>query len=84
MEPDLCPPYWPRLIWWLIHHPHGGPGPIDKQLFNRLDAQYAAVAVAGLATHLSDKRVGEDVGNLVASLASDPMPAFGQLTAVAR
>ena len=84
MEPDLCPPYWPRLVWWLIHHPHGDRGPIDKQLFNRLDAQYAAVAVAGLATHLSDKRVGEDVGNLVAPLASDPMPGFGQLTAAAR
>jgi hypothetical protein len=83
MEPDTCPPYWPRLIWWLIHHPHGAGdlGPIDKQLFNRLDAQYAAVAVAGLATHLSDKRVGGEVGELVGSLASNPMPGFSQLTA---
>ncbi len=22
MEPDLCPPWWPSLIWWLIHHHH--------------------------------------------------------------
>lgn len=22
---DLCPPWWPRMIWWLIHHPPKGP-----------------------------------------------------------
>lgn len=24
---DICPPWWPRIIWWLIHHPPRGPGP---------------------------------------------------------
>ena len=23
MEPDLCPPWWPALLWSLIHRPHG-------------------------------------------------------------
>jgi len=23
MEPEICPPWWPSLIWWLLHHhPH--------------------------------------------------------------
>ena len=22
---DLCPPWWPHMIWWLIHHPPKGP-----------------------------------------------------------
>lgn len=29
---ELCPPMYSELLWWLIHHPHGGgggPGPGD-------------------------------------------------------
>jgi hypothetical protein len=22
---EICPPWWPRMIWWLIHHPPKGP-----------------------------------------------------------
>lgn len=22
MDPDICPPWWPGLLWWLLHHPH--------------------------------------------------------------
>lgn len=79
MEPDICPPHWPWLIWWLIHHPHGptpDPPPIDKQLLNRLDERFAAIAVAGLAGRLADKRVAGDIGKLVGPLASDPMPGL--------
>ncbi len=25
MEPELCPPWWPSLLWWLIHHPEPTP-----------------------------------------------------------
>jgi hypothetical protein len=21
MEPDICPPWWPDFLWWLLHHP---------------------------------------------------------------
>jgi hypothetical protein len=27
MEPELCPPWWPSLIWWLLHHHHPEPEP---------------------------------------------------------
>jgi hypothetical protein len=89
MEPDICPPYWPELLWWLFHHHHPIPGPdpdpwpIDKQLMNELDAHFAAIAVAGLAGRLGDKRVREEVGKLAGHLASNPMPGLGQLSRVA-
>jgi len=25
MDVDICPPWWPRMLWWLIHHPPKGP-----------------------------------------------------------
>jgi hypothetical protein len=79
MEPDICPPWWPNLLWWLLHHPHGpgpDPGPIDKGLLTRLDAHFAAVAVAALATRLSDRTAREEVGRIAGELASDPMPGL--------
>jgi hypothetical protein len=21
MDDELCPPWWPNFLWWLIHHP---------------------------------------------------------------
>jgi hypothetical protein len=29
LEPgeDICPPWWPRLMWWLHFRPGHGPGP---------------------------------------------------------
>jgi hypothetical protein len=85
-DTPLCPPYWPAILWWLIHHPHGpgpDPGPIDRQLLDRLDAHFAAVAVAVLSGRLADKRVSEEVGRLAGRLASDPMPGLGGLTRAA-
>jgi hypothetical protein len=80
MEPDICPPYWPRLIWWLIHHPHGDSGPIDKGLFSRLDAHFAAVAVAALSPRLPDAGISKEVGGIFGKLASNPMPGLSQAT----
>lgn len=76
---ELCPPWWPRMIWWLIHHPHGpgDPPPIDRELFTQLDTHFAAVAITALAGRLSDKKIGEQVGNLAGKLrSSDPMPGL--------
>lgn len=86
MEPDLCPPYWPELLWSLLHHRHPVPGPdpdpwkADRQLITQLDSHFAAIAVAGLAGRLGDKQIGEEVGKLAGKLASNPMPGFRQLS----
>jgi hypothetical protein len=86
MEPDLCPPYWPALLWELLHRRHPipppEPWPIDKQLITQLDAHFAAIAVVGLASRLGDKRASEEVGKLAGKLASNPMPGLGQLSHV--
>jgi hypothetical protein len=38
MEPELCPPWWPELIWWLLHH-HGNPPPPppDEEWLKRIE-----------------------------------------------
>ncbi|MEP6493877.1 MAG: hypothetical protein ABJF01_14445 [bacterium] len=80
MEPiDICPPYWPFLLWWHIHHPHGpgpDPGPIDKQLFATLDQHFAAISVTALAGRLGDVKVAREISALGARIASDPMPGL--------
>lgn len=30
MEPELCPPWWPSLIWWLLHHHPRHPEPPEE------------------------------------------------------
>jgi len=81
MEPDICPPWWPNLLWSLLHHHGPGPGP-DKNLVNRLDAHFAAIAVSALSTRLADSSAREEVGRIAGELASDPMPAFAQAVRV--
>lgn len=79
---DTCPTYWPALLWWLIHHPHGpgpDPGPIDRELVAKLDAHFANIAVAALAGRLSDKKAGHQIGTLASKLASNPMPGVAEL-----
>ncbi len=78
MEPDLCPPWWPAVLWWLIHHhgPGPDPGPVDVKLFASLDKVLAAVAVGALVTRLGDKSIAQQVQKLISPAASDPMPAL--------
>ncbi len=54
MEPeDICPPYWPELLWRIFHGPPppppGEPYPIDL-----VDSVFAAISVRFLATRLGD------------------------------
>lgn len=77
----LCPPWWPSMIWWLIHHhgPGPDPGPVDREAFKRLDAHFAGLAVEALAGRLDDAKVGREIDGLVNRLKSDPMPAIAAL-----
>ena len=42
MEPETCPPWWPNMLWWLIHHPHISdpnppePYPIERERINEV------------------------------------------------
>jgi len=47
---DICPPWWPNILWWIHHHVPGPPPPPDpwrEQLFR-------AIAIHDLAEGLSD------------------------------
>lgn len=52
-DEGICPPYWPEIIWWLIHHgPPPGPGPDPGPVYDQL---FSAVATFALATRLQEK-----------------------------
>lgn len=71
MEPDLCPPYWPAIIWWILHHPRK-PGPDPGPLVEKLDVYFAAIAVSALAGNLGDKKIAEQIRQLAAPMVGKP------------
>jgi hypothetical protein len=54
--PDLCPPWWPDILW----PPHHGPppGPLDEVL--------AALAIYQMASRFSDHEARAGIQRLVA------------------
>jgi hypothetical protein len=75
----LCPPYWPELIWQLVHNvpppPDPDPDPVYRTaLFKRWDSHFAGLAVEALATHISDERMSREIGELVSKAIPDPEP----------
>jgi hypothetical protein len=50
MDPDICPPYWPELIWWLLHH-HGPTPPPPPDGYRQFDRLFANVAILTLARY---------------------------------
>ncbi len=50
-DTELCPPYWPSLIWWLIHHKGPRP-PRDDDRFERYDDLFQTVALLTFADQL--------------------------------
>lgn len=48
MDPELCPPWWPELLWWLLHHPHGPEPPEPGEWLKRPTEEL----LVGLATYV--------------------------------
>jgi hypothetical protein len=82
----LCPPYWPELVWSLIHPHWPDPEPprrINRELVAELDAHFASIAVAALVSRFSDEKVGQQIGNLANKATSNPMPGLAELGGLA-
>jgi hypothetical protein len=62
MDVDICPPWWPNLIWYLIHHPKHGPGPDPGPL----DELFKVIAISQLAGQLADEGLGKQIQSLTA------------------
>lgn len=45
MEPELCPPWWPELLWSLLHHEHHPGPPPPEEWLRDLEEVLAALAV---------------------------------------
>jgi hypothetical protein len=88
----LCPPYWPELIWRLIHHlpppPDPDPDPVYRtDLFKHLDSHFAALAVGALASRIGDEKVGREIGEVAFRAGPQPDPwvsGFGALATSGR
>jgi hypothetical protein len=80
MDGDICPPWWPNLLWWRIHHPPKGDGPVwDERQMKVVDEVLASLSVFVLSGSLSEASApkvrqiaGEDlkasVGRLVSAI----------------
>jgi len=54
---DICPPWWPNILWSIHHHVPGPPPPPDpwrEQLFR-------AIAIHDLAEGLSDRELASGI-----------------------
>jgi len=88
----LCPPYWPDLIWRLIHKlpppPDPDPDPIYRsKLFRELDSHFAAIAVEALSVRVTDARLGGQIRELAVKAGPTPEPwaaSFGELATAGR
>lgn len=47
MEPELCPPWWPDLIWRLLHHHFPDPPPEEwkKRVMGPAEEMLGALAI---------------------------------------
>jgi hypothetical protein len=75
----LCPPYWPELIWRLIHHlppiPDPDPDPVYRsELFRQLDSHFASIAVEALSGRVVSEKLGRQIGELAAKAGPTPEP----------
>ena len=83
MDPELCPPWWPSLIWWLLrHHPHL-PEPPPEEWIKRVEGPIEEILV-GLSTFVQAEafvgRKQEKLRNQMQESALEQMnSAMGQL-----
>jgi hypothetical protein len=76
-EDGICPPYWPEIVWWLLHHhipipdPGPDPGPIYDQLFS-------AVATFAMASRLQEKGAVRQVRTVALEQMRDAVESLGK------
>jgi hypothetical protein len=89
---DICPPWWPRMLWWLINHPHEPVGGVvsDKSkkatesLLVALNEFHTAYAIGPRQEDLriqvqqvAVKQIQEAVEQLVAVTESEAVASAG-------
>jgi len=60
---DICPPWWPRLIWWLHFRPWPGPepGPNPVNYPPAIDDITASLAIHTLSYLLLDQKAAQSI-----------------------
>jgi hypothetical protein len=61
-NPDICPPWWPHLMWRLhfpIKRPGGGPGPIN--LPPAIDDIMAALHIHTMSYLMNDQSAAQQI-----------------------
>jgi hypothetical protein len=65
---DICPPWWPDIIWWLIHHPPKGSDRVDERALiateNILVALHEFHAAGAIGTDLAGRVRSDAIGRM--------------------
>jgi len=60
MDIEICPPWWPNLLWYILHHRPGPPPP------PWMDELFKVIAINELAGQLADQGLARDIQGLTA------------------
>ena len=81
MDGDICPPWWPNLLWWLIHHPPKGDGPI----WNEKQMKVMNEVLTSMSVLVLSESLGGANASKVRSIAAEDLKAsVGRLITAAR
>ncbi len=76
-DEGICPPYWPEIIWWLVHHhePVPVPDPNPPILYEHL---FSAVATYAMASRLQEKGAVAQVQKVALEQMRDAVAGLGK------
>jgi hypothetical protein len=89
MEPEICPPWWPDFLWWLLHHHPVGPVPEPGEEWIKNVQEPIEAILTGLALYTQAHTwVGVKEGGLRSEMQRTALKQMGagleQLTEMSR
>ena len=78
MDPDICPPWWPKLLWQLHYFPHPpGVGPINYP--PAIEDMMSALAIHTMSYMLLDQAQAQQIRDVAQARLVE---TAGQLSAL--
>lgn len=71
MDGDICPPWWPDLLWRLFHRRPGPPPP------PWIEDLFVVIAINELAGSLSNEKLGRQIQGVTEQALESAMKSFG-------